>query len=84
MFLPAPSHARRMQCHPVHVRTPTLPGPPLGPCQEAAAFRVFGLARPTAAQPYIAGLLDPCTNSKLAPNIPAEKLYDKQVRRCPA
>lgn len=50
------------------------PGP-----QEAAAFRVFGLARPTAAQPYIAGLLDPCTNSKLAPNIPAEKLYDKQV-----
>lgn len=25
------------------------------------------------------GLLDPCTNSKLAPNIPAEKLYDKQA-----
>ncbi|KAL4440210.1 hypothetical protein ABPG75_003211 [Micractinium tetrahymenae] len=45
---------------------------------EAAAFRVFHLARPTAAQPFIAGLLDPCTNSKLAPNIPAEKLYDKQ------
>ena len=47
--------------------------------QEAAAFRVFELARPTAAQPFIAGLLDPCTNSLLAPNIPAEKLYDKQV-----
>ena len=49
------------------------------PLQEAAAFRVFELARPTAAQPFIAGLLDPCTNSLLAPNIPAEKLYDKQV-----
>ena len=47
--------------------------------QEAAAFRVFGLERPTAERPYIAGLLDPCTNSKLAPNIPAESLYDKQV-----
>ncbi|KAL4853371.1 Cytochrome P450 97B2 [Chlorella vulgaris] len=45
---------------------------------EAAAFRVFDLERPTAARPFIAGLLDPCTNSKLAPNIPAEKLYDKQ------
>jgi hypothetical protein len=48
---------------------------------EAAAFRVFQLERPTARQPYIAGLLDPCTNSKLAPNIPAEALYDKQVGR---
>ncbi|EFN52905.1 hypothetical protein CHLNCDRAFT_138470 [Chlorella variabilis] len=47
---------------------------------EAAAFRVFGLERPTAERPYIAGLLDPCTNSKLAPNIPAESLYDKQPR----
>ncbi|PRW39133.1 cytochrome P450 chloroplastic isoform C [Chlorella sorokiniana] len=45
---------------------------------EAAAFRVFELERPTAEVPYIKGLLDPCTNSKLAPNIPAEKLYDKQ------
>jgi hypothetical protein len=53
--------------------------PRLCPWQEAAAFRVFGLERPTAARPFIAGLLDPCTNSKLAPNIPAEKLYDKQV-----
>jgi hypothetical protein len=39
---------------------------------------VFELERPTAEVPYIKGLLDPCTNSKLAPNIPAEKLYDKQ------
>jgi hypothetical protein len=40
---------------------------------------VFGLQRPTADRPFIAGLLDPCTNSKLAPNIPAEVLYDKRV-----
>lgn len=46
---------------------------------EAAAFRVFELERPTPDRPFIAGLLDPCTNSKLAPNIPAETLYDKQV-----
>lgn len=26
-------------------------------------------------------MLDPCTNSKLAPNIPAEKLYDKQASK---
>lgn len=45
---------------------------------EAAAFRVFGLDHPTAARPYIAGLLDPCTNSKLAPNIPAEVLFDRR------
>ncbi|PSC73461.1 DNA N-6-adenine-methyltransferase (Dam) [Micractinium conductrix] len=45
---------------------------------EAASFRVFQLPRPTAEQPYIAGLLDPCTNSKLAPNIPAQVLFDKQ------
>lgn len=44
---------------------------------SAAAFDVFGLERPTAAHPFIRGLLDPCTNSKVAPNIPAEKLYDK-------
>lgn len=43
----------------------------------AAAFDVFGLSRPTASCPRIMGLLDPCTNSKIAPNIPAEVLYDK-------
>ncbi|EFJ49391.1 hypothetical protein VOLCADRAFT_89771 [Volvox carteri f. nagariensis] len=43
----------------------------------AAAFKVFQLPRPTASAPYIRGLLDPCTNSKANPNIPAEKLYDK-------
>ena len=35
---------------------------------------------PSEEQPFIKGLLDPCTNSKIAPNIPAEKLYDKQAR----
>lgn len=44
---------------------------------SAAAFDVFGLERPTASRPFIQKLLDPCTNSKVAPNIPAEKLYDK-------
>lgn len=44
----------------------------------AAAFQVFQLPRPSADRPYIRGLLDPCTNSKVAPNIPAERLYDKQ------
>jgi len=44
---------------------------------EGAAFSVFGLRPPTSERPYIAGLLDPCTNSKDDPNIPAEKLYDK-------
>ena len=33
--------------------------------------------RPTADQPFIAGLLDPACNNKLEPNIPAERLYDK-------
>jgi hypothetical protein len=47
---------------------------------QAAAFSVFQLARPTPARPYIAGLLDPCTNSLAAPNIPAEVLYDKKAR----
>jgi hypothetical protein len=28
--------------------------------------------------PFIPGLLDPATNSKLAPNIPAQTLYDVQ------
>ena len=49
---------------------------------QAAAFQVFQLDKPTAKQPYIKGLLDPCSNSLTAPNIPAEKLYDKQVP-CP-
>jgi len=44
---------------------------------EGAAFSVFGLHPPNSERPYIAGLLDPCTNSKEDPNIPAEKLYDK-------
>ena len=44
---------------------------------SAAAFDVFGLQKPTVSKPFIQKLLDPCTNSKIAPNIPAEKLYDK-------
>lgn len=44
---------------------------------SAAAFQVFKLPRPTAQRPYIPNLLDPCTNSKTAPNIPAQVLYDK-------
>ena len=40
---------------------------------------MFQLERPTPEQPFIQGLLDPCTNSLTAPNIPAEKLYDKEV-----
>lgn len=44
----------------------------------AAAFQVFKLERPHAQRPFIKNLLDPCTNSKLAPNIPAEVLYDKK------
>jgi len=46
---------------------------------QAAAFEVFRLPKPTAARPYIAGLLDPCTNSRAAPNIPAERMYDRKV-----
>ena len=42
-----------------------------------AAFKVFDLEEPTLTKPYIKGLLDPCTNSKESPNIPAEVLYDK-------
>ena len=38
---------------------------------------MFRLARPTLERPFIPGLLDPCTNDKLEPNIPAEVLYDK-------
>ena len=44
---------------------------------HAGAFRVFKLEEPTPECPYIRGLLDPCTNSKIAPNIPAERLFDK-------
>eukprot|EP00210_Caulerpa_lentillifera_P002266 g2176.t1 len=43
----------------------------------AAAYDVFLLQKPTTQQPYIKDLLDPCTNDKNNPNIPAEKLYDK-------
>ena len=46
---------------------------------QAAAFKVFQLEQPSAQVPYIKGLLDPCTNSLTAPNIPAQQLYDKQV-----
>jgi len=46
---------------------------------QATAFKVFQLTPPTPQQPFVKGLLDPCTNSMLAPNIPAEKLYDKVV-----
>lgn len=46
---------------------------------QAAAFQVFQLEKPTPEVPYIKGLLDPCSNSLAAPNIPAEILYDKQV-----
>lgn len=42
-----------------------------------AACAVFGLALPTPDCPVIRGLLDPCTNSKACPNIPAETVYDK-------
>ncbi|KAL3130579.1 hypothetical protein ABBQ38_008384 [Trebouxia sp. C0009 RCD-2024] len=44
---------------------------------QVTAFKVFQLDPPTPEQPFIRGMLDPCTNSMLAPNIPAEKLYDK-------
>lgn len=49
-------------------------------CGQAACFTVFQLPRPTPERPYVKGLLDPCTNSLAAPNIPAEVLYDKQAR----
>lgn len=35
------------------------------------AVQVFRLPLPTPETPFIKGLLDPCTNSKVAPNIPA-------------
>ena len=42
------------------------------------ACKVFQLELPTIEAPLIKGLLDPCTNSHLKPNIPAEKCYDKK------
>ena len=49
------------------------------PAVQVAVFTVLQLPHPSPEQPYIKGLLDPCTNSMTAPNIPAEKLYDKKV-----
>ncbi|CAL8470267.1 g9809 [Coccomyxa elongata] len=46
---------------------------------RVAALVVFQLPQPTHERPYIQGLLDPCTNSMIAPNIPAEVLYDKKM-----
>ena len=50
---------------------------------QVAVFTVLQLPHPSPAQPYIKGLLDPCTNSMTTPNIPAEKLYDKKVGPIP-
>ena len=63
----------RQQTHPLLTHTFPLDG------RQSAAFSVFGLQPPNADVPYIEGLLDPCTNSKAAPNIPAEKLYDREA-----
>lgn len=41
-----------------------------------AGCDILGLTPPCPAQPVVRGLLDPCTNSKERPNIPAERLYD--------
>ena len=38
---------------------------------------IFSLTRPSVEQPVIVGLVDPCTNNKRFPNIPAERLYDR-------
>ena len=43
-----------------------------------AAVSVFGLALPSPEVPTIQGLLDPCSNSRVCPNIPAEKIYTKE------
>ena len=43
-----------------------------------AGCRIFGLNVPTVQEPIVKGLLDPCTNDKRDPNIPAEKTYDKR------
>jgi hypothetical protein len=42
------------------------------------ACDIFGLVRPCVESPIIEGLVDPCTNNKRRPNIPAEVLYDRQ------
>ena len=43
-----------------------------------AGCRIFNLNLPTVDDPIIRGLLDPCTNNKRDPNIPAEKTYDRE------
>ena len=43
-----------------------------------AAVSVFGLALPSPEAPTIRGLLGPCSNSRVCPNIPAEKIYTKE------
>ena len=43
-----------------------------------AGCRVFQLEPPTVDRPIIAGLLDPCTNDRRRPNIPAAKTYDRE------
>lgn len=43
-----------------------------------AGCDIFGLTRPSRRHPVVAGLLDPCTNSKAKPNIPAAVLYDRR------
>lgn len=58
--------------------------PPEQANAQVAVFTVLQLPHPSPAQPYIKGLLDPCTNSMTTPNIPAEKLYDKKVWIIPA
>lgn len=69
------------KCEELEEETPREHGDRMGLTPDwiisAAAFDVFSLPRPTVAHPFIEKLLDPCTNSKIAPNIPAEKLYDK-------
>ena len=43
-----------------------------------AGCRIFGLNVPSVQTPIVRGLLDPCTNDKKDPNIPAEKTYDRR------
>jgi hypothetical protein len=42
-----------------------------------ACCDIFGLVRPCVAHPVVKGLLDPCSNNKRKPNLPAERLFDK-------
>jgi hypothetical protein len=44
-----------------------------------AGCAVFDLKMPTLSQPRILGLLDPCTNNLIDPNIPAEIVYDREL-----